>query len=136
MRDIAEAVGHDRVAAVVDRFYDRIQQHPSLAQPFLRVQDWPEHKALLTHFWWATLGGQRYLQHNYEVPRKHAEAGFTPELLTEWLALFAEVVEAELPPELAEGWLARARNIGQSLTWLFHHQQNGQTPSPKLYTPA
>lgn len=136
MRDIAEDIGHDRVAAVVDRFYSRIQEHPTLAGPFGAVEDWPRHKELLTHFWWASLGGERYLKHNYEVPRKHAEAGFTPELLNDWLALFSETLIEALPPELAEGWLARARAIGQSLVYLYNFQQNGRGPEKRLFTPA
>lgn len=136
MRDIAEDIGHEWVALVVDRFYERVRHHPTLAAPFARVEDWPHHKALLTHFWWASLGGERYLKHNYEVPRRHAEAGFTPALLQDWLMLFRATLEAELPPELAAGWLDRARRIGESLTWLYESEQKGQKPSPALYHPA
>ena len=137
MQDIADQIGQARVAAVVDAFYNRIQHHPTLAAPFAVVDDWPEHKAILTHFWWVSLGGARYLQYPYAVARKHLEAGFTPALLKDWLALFAKVVTAELPPELAEGWLERARKIGESLTYMVEFQQKqGRTPTKPLSRPA
>src|SRR5688572_7073319 len=78
MKDIAEHLGLETVSAVVSDFYDRIQEHPRLAEPFGRVTDWPEHKAHLTHFWWVTLGGQRYRDKPYRVAEKHMLAGFTP----------------------------------------------------------
>lgn len=127
MQDIAEYIGQDRVAAVVDTFYNRIQQHPTLAAPFAVVRDWPAHKAILTHFWWVSLGGRRYLQYPYAVASKHMEAGFTPALLKDWLALFEEVIRGELPPDLAGGWLERARKIGESLTYMVEFQQRQGT---------
>ncbi len=134
MQDIAEAIGRDRVAAVVDRFYNRIQQHPTLAAPFRIVQDWPQHKEYLAHFWWVSLGGQRYMTYGYRVAEKHAEAGFTPALLVDWLALFETVVQEELPPELAAGWLERAQKIGESLRYMYNFQQNSNgRPGPRLY---
>ena len=125
MQDIAEAIGRERVAAVVAHFYERVRQHPTLAAPFAILQDWPQHLEYLTHFWWVSLGGKRYLQYGYAVAQKHAEAGFTPELLVDWLALFREVVRAELPAELASGWLERADKIGESLTYMHKFQQSG-----------
>jgi len=136
MQDIADAIGHEHVARVVDRFYDRIQQHPRLQEPFARVHDWPLHKQVLTHFWWVTLGGKRYLDYSYQVASKHAEAGFTPALLIEWLALFHDVVREEIPAELAAGWLERAERIGQSLRYMHEVKQNGQHVPAALFKPA
>ncbi|WP_137936895.1 group III truncated hemoglobin [Chitinivorax sp. B] len=116
MKDIAHQIGKARVAAVVSHFYAQIREHPTLSAPFAGVQDWQEHEAILTHFWWVTLGGERYLDYDYQVAPKHMQAGFTPALLADWLALFAAVVCAMLPEELASPWLERARRIGQSLT--------------------
>lgn len=115
MTTLAEQIGLARLKAVVARFYAQVRAHPRLAAPFARVHDWPEHLDHLSHFWWVSLGGARYLDYRYAVPAKHAAAGFTPALLDDWLALFAHTLAAELPPELAEPWLARAEKIGQSL---------------------
>src|SRR5690606_22420918 len=122
MQDIAHLISREQVADVVDQFYERIRQHPTLREPFAVVQDWPEHKAILTHFWWVSLGGKRYLDYRYEVARKHMEAGFTPALLTDWLALFRETLREVLEPTLAEPWIKRAEMIGESLTMMheFH----------------
>ena len=57
MNDIANQIGLNKVHAVVDDFYDRVQQHPRLAAPFAIVANWPEHKAHLTHSWWVTSEG-------------------------------------------------------------------------------
>lgn len=136
MQDIADAIGRERVALVVDRFYDRIRQHPSLQYPFASVHDWPAHKEILTHFWWVTLGGKRYLDYSYRVAVKHAEAGFTPALLADWLALFHEIIQAEIPADLAAGWLERAERIGQSLTYMHEVAQRRQPLRPALFKPA
>lgn len=118
MRDIAHELGHDRVAEVVAAFYAQVRQHPTLSIPFARVQDWPHHLEILTHFWWVTLGGERSLDYNYQVPAKHAEAGFTPELLVDWLALFRKTLHEHLTAEQADAWFARAERIGTSLNML------------------
>lgn len=138
MQDIADDIGQERIHRVVDRFYDRIQQHPLLSQPFARVDDWPEHKAILTHFWWVTLGGKRYLNHPYAVARKHEEAGFTPALLQEWLTLFRATVQEEVPATLAAGWIERAERIGESLTYMHESAQRGHAgaSNPSLFKPA
>ena len=136
MQDIAELIGKDRIAHVVKVFYSRVRAHPSLGIPFARVHDWPEHEAVLTHFWWVTLGGKRYLDYPYAVARKHMEAGFTPELLVDWLALFRETVAAEVPAEMAAGWLERAERIGVSLTYMHEAAAKGETPRSLLYRPA
>lgn len=139
MKDIADAIGQERVAAVVDDFYNRIQQHASLAAPFARVHDWTEHKAILTHFWWVTLGGKRYLNYSYAVAHKHEQAGFTPALLVDWLALFRSVIHDHIPePELAAGWIERAERIGESLTAMHEVMQRGQLARarPDLFRPA
>jgi hemoglobin len=136
MQDIAELIGRERVTRVVQIFYDRIRQHPTLSAPFARVHDWPEHEAILTHFWWVSLGGERYLDYSYAVARKHLDAGFSPELLEEWLALFRSVLQSELPEALAAGWIKRAELIGESLTHMHAVQTRGASPNPKLFRPA
>ena len=118
MQDIAQAIGAEKVSQVVSDFYDRVQRHASLAGPFGTVHDWAEHKAHLAHFWWVTLGGKPYRDRPYRVAEKHAAAGFTPELLVDWLALFRETLVTHLPSDLAAQWYARAQNIGRSLTYM------------------
>lgn len=127
MRDIAHEIGREKVAEVVAAFYAQVRQHPALAVPFARVQDWPHHLEILTQFWWVTLGGERYLDYSYEVPSKHAAAGFTPALLADWLALFRKTLDAHLPAEQAAAWFARAEKIGASLS-ILHELGHLQAP--------
>ena len=136
MLDIAEDIGRERVARIVNVFYERIQAHPTLQGPFAIVHDWPVHEEILTHFWWVTLGGKRYLDYPYAVARKHNEAGFTPELLVDWLALFREVINNELPTDLASGWIQRAEMIGQSLTYMHEVATRGGMARPGTGHPA
>lgn len=112
---LADRIGHDGIAAVVDIFYTRIQTHPTLAAPFGIVDDWDHHKAKLTHFWWVLLGGDPYLEVDYQVPLKHFRAGFTVPLLADWLELFAEVQRALLPPAEADDWHHLSVGMGQNL---------------------
>jgi hemoglobin len=137
MQDIADAIGKERVTRVIDRFYDRIQEHARLKIPFAVVRDWVHHKEILTHFWWVTLGGERYLDYSYTVANKHQESGFTPALLGDWLPLFHEIVREEVPEKtLADGWLERADRIGQSLTYLHEVTQRNHAVNPTLFKPA
>lgn len=142
MRDIAAEIGLDKVKAVVGDFYDRVQEHPTLARPFGIVDDWKEHKAHLSHFWWVTLGGRPYRNKPYQVAYKHAMAGFTPELLVDWLSLFRTTLDSHLPKDSGQEWFARAANIGRSLT-LMHEARQGvalqhshTAPSPGVSSPS
>ena len=49
MQTTAETIGRERIAQVVDTFYERVQRDPELAIPSSVVKDWPHHKALITH---------------------------------------------------------------------------------------
>ena len=119
MRDISQAIGQTKIAQVVDVFYERAALHPQLKAPFALVQDWATHKQQLTHFWWLTLGGERYLDYQYQVRRKHEFAGFTPELLVPWLNLFRATVRESVDKDLGDEWIARAERIGKSLHLMF-----------------
>ena len=126
MRNISSEIGHTTVAAVVDRFYNRVNLHPTLQGPFAVVHDWPLHKQHLTHFWWVSLGGERYMDYQYQVPGKHAAAGFTPELLAPWLDLFRTTVREHVEAALADEWIERAERIGQSLQLLHAYAREQQ----------
>lgn len=103
---------------VVDVFYDRIQQHPTLAEPFRVVSDWSEHKAKLTHFWWVSLGGQAYADYQYSVISRHVSVGVTDQLVDDWLTLFDVTMREIISDELADAWMHRARHMGKSIRML------------------
>ncbi|MEW5791972.1 MAG: group III truncated hemoglobin [Pseudomonadota bacterium] len=107
------------IRAVVDDFYNRIQQHPTLAEPFGAVSDWELHKDRLTHYWWTVMGGQPYRNYGYALGDKHAPVGITHALVDDWLALFHGTLLDHLEPELAQRWLRLAQGIGESLRLMF-----------------
>lgn len=121
-RTLAEIIGKESIWTVVDDFYNRIQDHTRLAVPFSVIQDWPEHKAHIAHFWWVSMGGLRYRNDTYNVAEKHMAVGFTPDLLADWLALFESTLRERLAEDVANAWLKRARNIGKSLVLMYEHQ--------------
>jgi hemoglobin len=133
MKDIANRIGLNKVHDVVDDFYERVQQHPTLAKPFSIVTHWAEHKAHLTHFWWVTLGGRRYSDKPYSVAEKHRSAGFTPALLQDWLALFDQTLNTHLSPDDSKEWYARAEHIGRSLVLMHEfHESRRPMQSPNI----
>lgn len=46
----------ETIESVVRAFYARARTHPDLAEAFAQVDDWDEHIARITHFWWLSLG--------------------------------------------------------------------------------
>lgn len=126
-----KAIEHEAVCRVVDDFYGRVQHHPTLAEPFKRVQDWPEHIARLSHFWWITLGGERYRNDQYHVLAKHMPIGITDALVDDWLALFRATLEDHLAPEQAEFWYGYADQLGQSIRMLAQMKTGGQSGTPR-----
>lgn len=114
-RNTNELIGLDRIRAVVDDFYDRIQRHPTLAEPFRVVEDWPVHKERLVHFWWVSLGGERYRDYVYRVAPVHMQVGVKEEQVDQWLELFHATLLDHLDPDLAALWFSRAANMGRSI---------------------
>ncbi|MDN5848337.1 MAG: group III truncated hemoglobin [Nitrococcus sp.] len=117
-RDTHTAIGLEAICQVVDDFYNRIQRHPTLAEPFTRVTDWPEHKARLSHFWWISLGGERYRDDHYRVASTHLPIGISDALVDDWLALFQSTLKEHLESELAAQWYQRAEHMGRSIRML------------------
>lgn len=130
-RTAAGQLGRDTIAGVVDTFYERIQQHPTLAGPFRIVTDWQAHKAKMTHFWWVSLGGRAYAEYDYKVVPKHAAIGITPALVDDWLALFDRTVREQAAGAAADLWLFRARRMGDSLRLVGNYYRRKQARAPQ-----
>ena len=112
---LAHEIGLCRIAKVVDEFYSRVQKHPTLQEPFRVVGNWGDHRARLTYFWWMVLGGKGLGSLHLDVVSKHVRAGFTVELLSDWLTLFREVVHSIVPRDMASAWMDRATRLGKTL---------------------
>ncbi len=105
-----------QLSALVDRFYDKIQVHPTLGPVFnAAVDDWPEHKRLLTSFWSSVaLGTRSYRGNPMAQHRGHnIHAGH----FDEWLVLWRQTADEVLDPEHAAMVHEYATRIGRSLKY-------------------
>src|SRR5665213_750060 len=78
------------IAALVDRFYEKARQDPTLGPIFADgVHDWDTHLATMRDFWSAVmLTSGRYKGNPFAAHLRH---NLRPEFFTTWLALFAEL---------------------------------------------
>lgn len=112
-RTLAARLGRDTITAVVSDFYDRLRVDPTLGPNFAHVTDWDAVKARIAEFWWRDLGGERAGPALFNPHAMHRRFGVRPEQVDPWLAHFAAVLEARLPADAAQAWLARARKMGE-----------------------
>lgn len=104
------------IVRLVDRFYDRVREHPTLGPVFNpAVHDWDEHKATLVAFWSSIeLGTGQYRGNPMARHRPHAiDVGH----FDDWLALWAETACEVLPPAHAARFEQHARRIARSLIY-------------------
>lgn len=125
---------HDDIFNVVDDFYTQVQADPILQVPFRSVGDWPEHIQKLTHFWWTRFGGKPYLFNYYNPVAKHFFAGFNRDLLTRWLSIFHETLQAHLTPEQVALWKSISEKMGEGLSMkneLFRREYESREQEPR-----
>ncbi len=107
---------HADIERLVDRFYERVQAHPTLGPVFNPVvDDWAVHKRTLVAFWSSiALGTRSYRGNPMAAHRGHpiAEAHFA-----DWLALWSEVAHAQLSPTHALELIEHATRIARSLRY-------------------
>ncbi|MGR3762020.1 group III truncated hemoglobin [Roseobacteraceae bacterium NS-SX3] len=122
----------DRVVRV---FYTRIRAHPVLGPVFaLYVKDgeWPAHEEKIARFWRNAILREKSYNGNpmrVHVSRPEIEAEHFPQ----WLALFHEVLAAELPEAAARSWGALADRIGEGFrTGIVAMRQPKDAP-PRLF---
>lgn len=109
-----------QIDQVMDSFYARIRQHPTLGPVFIdRIGNddavWVEHIAKIGRFWRSTLLHSGGYDGNPMLAHAQVSAIQT-EHFTAWLALFDDVLEEMLPAETAAAWSAIAHRIGAALS--------------------
>lgn len=126
----ADAIpSHAQIAALVDRFYDRVRVHPDLGPVFnAAVDDWAEHKRLLTSFWSSVI--LRAGTYRGNPMQKHRGHPITTQHFVQWLALWRETADELLTPAQAELVHAYADRIGRSLRYGLGLPEPGQGPVP------
>lgn len=103
------------VARLVDRFYDKVRTDPLLGPVFnAAVDDWDEHKKLLTSFWCSVaLRANSYRGNPMGVHR--AQPAIRPEHFERWLALWRETTPEVLDDAGTAQMIEYADRIGRSL---------------------
>ena len=103
-----------RLAAVVDRFYEKVRVDPLLAPVFNpRVDDWDAHKVLMTSFW-ATVA-LRSGHYRGNPLAKHQQLAITIGHFQHWLALWRETANELLDAESAALMVGYAERIGYGM---------------------
>jgi len=106
------------IGLLVDTFYARVLTHSELGPVFdAKIAGrWPDHMEKMKSFWSAVAlrnggYGGKPIQAHLGV------ANMTPELFSQWLALFAATVDDVFPTEEARTWFkTAAARIARSLT--------------------
>ncbi|HEY5850638.1 MAG TPA: group III truncated hemoglobin [Lysobacter sp.] len=115
MSDLPQ-LDEQQLATLVDRFYEQVRQHPELGPVFnAAIDDWPEHKRLLTTFWSSVLLGTR--SYRGQPMAAHRPHPIRPEHFDQWLALWRQTAEALLAPGHAALACEHAEKIGYSLRY-------------------
>jgi len=105
-----------QIATLVDCFYDKVRADPMLGPVFnAAVDDWTEHKRLLTSFWASVaLGARSYRGNPMASHRGHP---IRAEHFEHWLALWRQTAGEVLAPEHARRVCGHADRIGRSLRY-------------------
>ncbi|GAA6208312.1 hypothetical protein NBRC116601_16050 [Cognatishimia sp. WU-CL00825] len=106
-----------QIDQVVARFYMRIRQHSVLGPVFaahIQHEEWPAHEEKIARFWRNAILKERCYAGN--PMRVHMQTSdVQPAHFDDWLALFDEVLHAQLPQDTARSFSALAHRIGRGL---------------------
>jgi hemoglobin len=102
------------LATLVDHFYEKVRRDPDIGPVFnAAVDDWDEHKRLLTSFWASVaLRAGSYRGNPLAAHRPHP---IQARHFDRWLALWQETCGEELDEANAAQMLDYAQRIGRSL---------------------
>ena len=105
----------ERIALLVDRFYDKVRVDPQLGPVFnAAVHDWDDHKRTLTSFWCSVaLRANSYRGNPMAVHR--AQPAIRAEHFERWLALWQTTTREVLDEADASAMVEHADRIGRSL---------------------
>jgi hemoglobin len=108
------SLDESKLAALVDRFYDRVRIDPLLGPVFNpRVDDWDAHKVLMTSFW-ATVA-LRSGHYRGNPLAKHQPLPIDVGHFQRWLALWRKTANDLLDAESATLMVGYAERIGYGM---------------------
>lgn len=113
----ASALDTAAITELVDRFYEKVQRHPTLGPVFNPVvHDWEEHKRTLVSFWSSVaLETRSYRGSPMAAHQQHR--GIRAEHFDDWLALWRETTREVLDEAGAATMIEYAERIGRSLRY-------------------
>ena len=108
------ALDEPLLATLVDHFYEKVRRDPDIGPIFnAAVEDWDEHKRLLTSFWASVaLRAGSYRGNPMAAHRPHP---IQARHFDRWLELWQETCGEELDEANAAQMLDYAQRIGRSL---------------------
>lgn len=128
---LCQLIKPSHVKRVVQVFYSRLLQHPTLGQFFQHIENFEEHEQRIADFWWITMGGQPEPRPKIDMIGKHLPLGITENDLGIWLTIFRETVAQHIDPVAAEIWINNAEQIAQRIRQLVIQQQGPGIPISK-----
>ncbi len=126
--DAGHRIPEERIAAVVDEFYFRVQQDELLGPVFdAHIDDWDEHLERMVRFW-SSLLRRTGTYSGTPMPRHVALPGLEGPMFTHWLDLFSQTLEEFDNPAFVAQAQDFARRIARSL-W-YGYQISHQPDQP------
>lgn len=102
------------IATLVDRFYDKVRADDLIGPVFnAAVDDWDEHKRLLTRFWCSV--ALRAATYRGNPLSKHKPLSIGREHFTRWLELWHQTVPEIMSEDAATVMTDYAERIGQGM---------------------
>ncbi len=110
-----ETIDEEAIAALVDRFYARVRQDPTLAPLFAQaIDDWDPHLATMRRFWASVLLRAGTYRGNPVQAHERLE-GLVPAHFSRWLELFSETATELFSSPERERICHKASLIGATL---------------------
>jgi len=108
-------IERESVDSVVHAFYDKLRKHSELSHFFTHIEDFAQHEQHIAVFWWWAMGGRTERQRPFDMNGRHQPLGLNERAFEQWLAIFRETLQEQLPLELAQAWFDLAQGIGVNL---------------------
>jgi hemoglobin len=116
------------IAAIVDRFYERVRADVQLGPAFAIVGDWDTHLRTLCDFWSSLmLTSGRYKGNPLAAHIAHADK-IQPEMFSRWLELWRETTCELVAPAIAAEMQAKAERIA----FRFSQNMYGAEPTASI----
>lgn len=120
-------ITEDQIDQLIPAFYSRVREDAVLGPIFNgAVADWPSHLEKLQAFWSSVmLTSGRYKGQPMAAHVRH-EGAMTRENFDRWLALWSQVTEEMLAPEVATEMQEKASRIAESLQLGVHYHRESR----------